>query len=94
MERLGLRFGNRPEYSREQVQAAWRAFRRAPHGQVILDLLLHHVFLRRKDEGRDLGQEDLALWMVAQIQQAEEGYGDPNEREPEQPPTEWWFPRP
>jgi hypothetical protein len=75
MEIFGLRFGPRPSYSEEQQQEAWRAFVRAPHGTVIFDQLLYRAFLMRRVDLRGLGEQDLLLYIVQKIQEAEAHYG-------------------
>jgi hypothetical protein len=98
MELTSLRLSRRPSYTVEQQHAAWRAFVRAPHGQVLLDLLVHQAFLVQHGDVRGLGQHDLMLWVIAKIQEAEEHYGRGNDRQPAlEPPGEheppWWLPR-
>lgn len=96
MEIHSLRFGPRPTYSLERQQAAWRAFLRSEHGMVILDLLLHQAFLVQREALRGLGQQDLMLWIIDKIQDAEAHYGGGEQfPDAEHPPSpEWWVPHP
>ena len=95
MEIHSLRLAPRPAYTQEQQHAAWRALLRSPHGVVILDLLVHQAFLVQQEGVRGLGKQDLLLWMIDRIQEAEESYGRGSIRD-EQPPSgpEWWLPQP
>lgn len=93
-----LRYTRIPRYTREAQQEAWRAFGRSPHGAVILDLLMTQIVYKQKADMREVGQEDLVLFMVQAIQDAETDYGRGSSTQPgsEQLPAgpEWWVPQP
>lgn len=96
MEMHSLRLSPRPIYTQDEQRAAWRALLRAPHGMVVLDLLLHQAFLVQHGDVRGLGKQDLMLWLIDRIQDAEEHYGRGNQSpDGGQPPSpEWWVPQP
>lgn len=91
-----LRLMPRPNYSLEERQEAWRAWVRSPSGRVILDLLVHQAFMVQPEDVRGLGKQDLMLWMLKNIQEAEEHYGRGTSTGDEQPPggPDWRIPQP
>lgn len=95
-----LRYPRLPHYTTDEVHAAWRAFGRSAHGAVILDLLMTQVVYKQKADLREVGQEDLVLFILQAIQNAETEYGRGSSRPqpgPEQPGAggpEWWVPQP
>lgn len=68
---IGRLYHRLPSYTLEQVDAAWLAFARSAHGQVILDLWMVRVVLAQKPDMRAVGKEDLVIEVLDAIQQAE-----------------------
>ena len=78
-----VRYLRVPRYTPEEQAEAWRAFHRAPHGAVILDLLITQVVMKQKADMREVGQEDLVLFIVQAIQEAVYGGGTTRRADPE-----------